>query len=163
MKKRLGVALALAMIAGAGIAYYWFQPSAGGASSVANLEQKMKWWDPAFSALFSACPRLGQQLDKVESFRAQLVGKTLPKPPEIQKHGWSEYIEMSLRLTDTSTLVPERYRDGRHTVRYYVGGGDNPGIVAQDNRARALCDMPMEGEEDFLPWPPMRGILQAIH
>jgi len=116
--------------------------------------------EAAVNELFIACAHLPQYIDDMQQVDANVIaGGDFDYRTE--EYGWRRYIVVAIKLSNSPETVPNHYSANGHTLRYYVGGGERPGVLAQKLQAQMLCGtMPMrdDGADSFLNWPNMRLI-----
>lgn len=116
--------------------------------------------DQALAAFRAACVPLGGKYwgDVIEA--KAVVQDTFAEYR--QRKGWGAEIELSVKLPDDPKIMPaatDAYGVAAgHTLWYYLGGGDDPGVFAKKRVSQGLCGLrPNEdGADGFLRVPDLK-------
>lgn len=71
-----------------------------------------------------------------------------------EAHGWSgEMLWIEVRITDQPKAIPKRFYAQGHTLHYYAGTGDRPGLIAKKDQSAEVCGMipSRKGNDVFKP------------
>lgn len=70
-------------------------------------------------------------------------------------YGWKTTIEIEVKLSEKPKKIPSHYQAAGHTLWYYAGGGDKPGVLAKKAQSASLCGMTPDpkGNDVFKPVP----------
>jgi len=55
------------------------------------------------------------------------------------KFGWQQSIQLEILLKGKLAAVPEAFHADGHTLYYYLGGGDQPGMVVEKAQSARVC------------------------
>lgn len=105
--------------------------------------------------MHEACTELGERARDLEGGRVRLFkGGMYGFPGET--FGWTRYVEVRILVRDRPTTIPRAWRASGHTLHYYVGGGERPGVAALKDVSHRLCGaMPVhtDGSYSFIDIP----------
>jgi hypothetical protein len=102
--------------------------------------------------LTKACPDLLRYWGDVVSAKVE-IWEAMGYRQE--QYGWSRELVYELRIADAPAKIPAAYRAGGHTLHFYFGAGQRPGIVIQKREAQLVCDgkAASDGSDRFIGVP----------
>jgi len=103
-----------------------------------------------------SCPELIGLWDKVVRAEVAYSEKNIPEEYDYRtkNYGWKKEVQLNVSILDNPSKLPPKYGNAAgHTLWYYLGGGDKPGIIAMKLQSAQLCpmDMPDPSRDAFLP------------
>jgi len=112
----------------------------------------------AVNALLEVCPGVLEASDDVSD-----VSATISPMPQggAEQYGWNRTVILSFTFDESVDGLPGRFVDGSvryegHSVRFLMGGGDQPGVIVEKPQAATLCLLdPTPGRNQFKAAPQM--------
>ncbi len=99
----------------------------------------------AIDIFLENCSPLNKYLRDFQEINVRVGKKIVDYQPEM---GWTSEIHIQMTVPDEPNYVP-RY-DPRthviagHTLHYFIGGGNRPGIVGAKRSSQMLCGLPID-------------------
>ena len=130
MKARLFVLLLLPGISSANT------PILGKINLKAISEQEQPIVKKTLDRIIGACPSFRKYWGDVKSTEVDVRKGIKGVDHRRDQFGWKNYVVLIIQVKDKTNFIPAKYKVSGHTLTYYAGGGDRPGILTQKRQAQ---------------------------